>query len=348
MHATRTLASLLDNQTFTFRTQLEGVYEGEVDAVHDARVATRRIRELLALVPVVPGRAREDDAAKAYKKIGRALGRVRDIDVQLALIQNLEGHAPQAAPSLVIIRQDHERERLAKTRRLIKTLERIDVGALLHGASEGHPGGLRRRLTSSGWQKQLSRLVIERAREAVSAIAQATGVYFPKRAHYTRIAIKQVRYAAEIAAATGIGEIQPAIKTLRKGQEILGDLHDRQTLADTVERYADHDGVKRSQIELTHEVLEREVIQLHREYLARRTALREACGDIERRASRTWRDHGPLVAMSTALAVSGIVAGRYALAARSLGSRPVARPAISDPDATFPPTRRSRSTAVLG
>ncbi len=170
---------ILDNQTFTFRTQLESVYEGEVEAIHDARVATRRTRELLALVPVVPGRAREDDAAKACKKVGRVLGRVRDIDVQLALIQNLEAHATQTAPSLVIIRQDCERERLSKTRRLIKTLERIDVGALLHAASEGHPGGLRRRLMSNGWQRQLSRLVIERAPDAVTAIAHATGVYFP-------------------------------------------------------------------------------------------------------------------------------------------------------------------------
>jgi CHAD domain-containing protein len=348
MRGTRTLASLLDNQTFTFRTQLESVYEGEVEAIHDARVATRRIRELLALVPVVPGRAREDDAAKAYKKVGRVLGRVRDIDVQLALIQNLEAHATQTAPSLVIIRQDYERERLSKTRRLIKTLERIDVGALLHAASEGHPGGLRRRLMSNGWQRQLSRLVIERARDAVTAIAHATGVYFPKRAHSTRIAIKQVRYAAQIADATGIGDIQPAIKTLRKGQEILGDLHDRQTLADTVERYADHDGVKAAQIELTHEVLEREVIQLHREYLARRAALRDACAEIERSASRTWRDHRPLVAMSTALAMSGIVAAQYALAAGSRESRREVRTATSNAASTFPPIPRSQSIVVSG
>jgi len=74
MRGNRTLTSLLDNQTFTFRTQLEGVHEGGVEAIHDARVATRRIRELLALVPVIPGRAREGNVGKAYKKVGRALG----------------------------------------------------------------------------------------------------------------------------------------------------------------------------------------------------------------------------------------------------------------------------------
>jgi len=316
MRGTGTLASLLDHQTFTFRTQLADVYEGGVDAIHDARVATRRIRELLALLPVVPGRAREEDAAKAYKKIGRALGRVRDIDVQLALIKSLEDHAPQAAPSLVIVRQDHERERLAKTRRLIKTLERIDVDALVHAVSEGHPAGLRRRLTSNGWRQQLERLVIERAREAVGAISRATGVYFPKRAHSARIAIKQVRYAAEIAEATGLVAMQDAIKTLRKGQEILGDLHDRQALADALKRYVEHEGVNPAHVDLTREVLEREIIQLHAQYLARRSSLREACAEVDHAASPAWRPR-PAIVVGTALAVSGILYSQYALAAHT-------------------------------
>ena len=113
------LTSLLDQQASALRTQLDGIYDGSVDAVHDARVATRRIRELLSLVPMVPGRNGEEDVASAYKKMGRALGKVRDIDVQIALIRELEAHAPQTAPSLVLVRQDYERERLAKVRRLI-------------------------------------------------------------------------------------------------------------------------------------------------------------------------------------------------------------------------------------
>jgi CHAD domain-containing protein len=321
MRGIPTLASLLDQQTSIFQTQLADLHEGGVDAIHDARVATRRIRELLALVPVRPGRPREDDVAKAYKKIGRALGRVRDIDVQLALIKNLEDLTPQAAPSLVILRQDHERERLTKTRKLIKTLERIDVETLLGAAAEGHPDGLRRRIASNGWRRQLERLVIERARVAVGAIAHATGVYFPKRAHGARIAIKQVRYAAEIAEATGVLAMQAAIKALRKGQAILGDLHDRQTLADAVERYADHEGVKAAQIELTHQALEREVMQLHTQYLEYRPALRDACAELQQAASRAWRPR-PAIVVGTALALSGILCGQYALAGHSHKSLP--------------------------
>ena len=136
-----TPAALLDQQAKVLRTQLDGVYDGRVDAVHDARVATRRIRELLSLAPALPGAGASDDLTDAYKDVGRALGRVRDIDVQIGLIRGLERHAPQTAPSLVLVRQDHERDRLAGMRRLIKTLERLDVEAVLGRIATRHPVG---------------------------------------------------------------------------------------------------------------------------------------------------------------------------------------------------------------
>ena len=56
-----------------------------------------------------------------------------------------------------------------------------DVDMLLHFIGDGHPAGLRMRLTSSGWRNQIRRLAIERSRTALNAIAHATGVYFPRR-----------------------------------------------------------------------------------------------------------------------------------------------------------------------
>ena len=318
LHTTATLASLLDEQARTLRAQLEGVYDGAVDAIHDARVAIRRVRELLALVPVVPGRDHEDGVARNLKKIGRALGRVRDIDVQLALIADLEHHTTQAAPALVIVRRSYERERLAKTRKLIKTLERLDVDELLNRICDTHPRGLRKRLTSNGWRQLLEQLIGERARNAGAAMVHARGVYFPNRAHGARIALKQLRYAAEIGAAIGVLDAAGAIKALRKGQDVLGDLHDRQTLADALERHAGHDEIKAAHIALAREVLEREVLQLHGDYLGRRAAVQEACSEIERAACRPWLGRPHIVVGTAAVALSAILYGRHALASRAI------------------------------
>jgi CHAD domain-containing protein len=322
MLLSRTPAALLDQQSSLLRAQLDGVYDGQIEAIHDARVATRRIRELLALAPPLAGAEGDTDVPDTYREVGRALGKVRDTDVQIGLIRDLERHAPHTAPSLVLVRQDHERDRLAKMRRLIKTLERLDVEAMLRHTSVRHPSGARSRLAARGWREHLRRLLVERARTASERISHATGVYFPNRAHNARIGIKKLRYAAEISLETGSSELRKTIKTLRKGQEVLGALHDRAVLADTLARYADRDHVDAEHIALAEQVLDGEVLDLHSGYLSRRRDLQEACAEIARMGGRSS-------AAAPALAVGGglLVAGLGYLTRR--GTRPVTRlPAI--------------------
>src|SRR5688572_14243554 len=112
MFRSRTPAFLLDQQTATLKTQIPDIYDGGADAVHRARVATRRVRELLALLRAHGGPS-ERDVVESYRQLGRALGKVRDIDVQLGLIRTLEVRGPLTAPSLVVVRHDYERNRLS-------------------------------------------------------------------------------------------------------------------------------------------------------------------------------------------------------------------------------------------
>jgi CHAD domain-containing protein len=299
-----TPAAILDQQMKILRTQLEGVNDGRVDAVHDARVATRRIRELLALAPPGPGQDADENAGATYREVGRALGKVRDIDVQIALIRDLERHAPQTAPSMVVVRQDHERDRLAGMRRLIKTLERLDLEGMLSRTAH-HPAGPRSRLAARAWRDHLRHLLVERARTAAERITHATGVYFPNRSHSARIAIKKLRYAAEISQATGASDLKRAIKTLHKGQEVLGEMHDRESLANTLARYIDREQISGEHIALTSQVLEGAVLDLHASYLERRGDLREACSEIERTALRGSKAR-PAIAVGGGLLVAGL------------------------------------------
>jgi CHAD domain-containing protein len=299
-----TPAAILDQQTNVLRTQLDGVYDGRVDAVHDARVATRRIRELLALAPPAAGQDPDENVGTTFREVGRALGKVRDIDVQIALIRDLERHAPQTAPSMVVVRQDHERDRLAGMRRLIKTLERLDLEAMLSRTAH-HPAGARNRLTARAWRDHLRHLLVERARTAAERIAHATGVYFPNRSHSARIAIKKLRYAAEISQATGASDLKRAIKTLHKGQEVLGEMHDRESLANTLSRYMEREHISGEHIALTSQVLEGAILDLHANYLERRSDLREACSEIERMGVRASKAR-PAVAVGGGILLAGL------------------------------------------
>jgi hypothetical protein len=151
----------------------------------------------------------------------------------------------------------------------------------------------------------LRHLLLERAREAAERIAHATGVYFPNRSHNARIAIKKLRYAAEISQATGASDLRHAIKDLHKGQELLGEMHDRASLAKTLVRYMDRDQISAEHIALTSQVLEGEVLDLHFRYLARRSDLRDACAEIERLSLRGSRTR-PAIAVGGGILVAGL------------------------------------------
>jgi CHAD domain-containing protein len=192
-------------------------------------------------------------------------------------------------------------------RALIKEFERIEIERLLASVQHGVLRAMRH--TASGWDRRLRRAIADRAAEAREAIVHATGVYFPKRAHKARIAIKKFRYATEIAAAAGLWNAREIIRELKKAQDLLGRVHDRQELLDRLpasdEPYPEGSG--REQIELVEQVVEAETHDLHHRYLSRRQRLLDAAGAAERAVSRprvaVWPAAGLLAASSALLLV---------------------------------------------
>lgn len=225
---------LFRTQIHTLRNTLPGVLDGVEASIHDARIATRRIRELLPLLGDPKRRRPIEDLHSRFKRVGRSLGRVRDVDVRLGLLGTLETRMPHVAPALVVLRQQRETERLRLLRKLVKKLERLDAVRLIEMLDE-------HRLSLTGpmswgiiagrtWRRDLGSTLRERAADTAAAIEHATGVYFPHRAHNARIAIKKMRYAMEIADETSSTDRRPAIRELKKAQDLLGELHDRQEL----------------------------------------------------------------------------------------------------------------------
>jgi len=305
MLVVRRPTTLLREQVATLESHLSAVRDGDPDAVHQARVATRRVRELVLLTARGHGRNTADELADEFRSMGRSLGDVRDADVQTALLRSLETRIPVAAPTLVLLRQRHERHRLELMRALIKDFERMEIDRLLESARHGVIRAMRD--TAGGWNRRLRRAIADRATGAREAIVHATGVYFPKRAHKARIAIKKFRYATEIALATGLWNAREIIRELKKGQELLGRVHDRQELIDHLP--VDDQGLPQStdvgQIQLVAQVVEAEAHELHCRYLARRERLLEAALAAERAVSRSlvplWPAAGLLAASSTLL-----------------------------------------------
>jgi CHAD domain-containing protein len=93
-----------------------------------------------------------------------------------------------------------------------------------------------------------------------------------------RTGIKKMRYAMEIAHAVGQTDRSAAIRELKKAQDLLGDLHDRQELADNLTETCPPDRPDiAGQVSLLTQVIDAECQDLHGRYLARRAALQEIC-----------------------------------------------------------------------
>ena len=60
--------------------------EGRPDSIHDARIATRRIREVLPLLPTMAAR-QWPRSVHTDQAIGRSLGKVRDADARIGLLR---------------------------------------------------------------------------------------------------------------------------------------------------------------------------------------------------------------------------------------------------------------------
>ena len=106
-------------------------------------------------------------------------------------------------------------------------------------------GGMRERYAPGPWATMLRERLGERAAALRDAVNHATGIYFPNRAHRTRVAVKKLRYAVEIAQATGMWRPRHVLQDLKRAQATLGRLHDLQVLTDGLSRLVDEDSVRK-------------------------------------------------------------------------------------------------------
>src|ERR1700674_1882218 len=90
---------LLRSRLDRFTRTLPGVESGEIGAVHRARVASRRLREILPVLGLEQPVVRK--LGRRLRKLTRRLGSARDLDVLILLVDELResGRLPDRARS---------------------------------------------------------------------------------------------------------------------------------------------------------------------------------------------------------------------------------------------------------
>lgn len=127
MARTHSLEHLMRQRLATLSRWLPAARNGHVRSLHQARVATRRLREALPLVASKPRRRRLE---RVVRQIRRALGPVRELDVALQMLDDLR--ASKQAPTTAISELKRvildERGRLHAE--MLRRLERCDIPKL--------------------------------------------------------------------------------------------------------------------------------------------------------------------------------------------------------------------------
>lgn len=300
-----TPSALVQRHFNSLLDSLDGALDGDVESVHQTRVATRRLREVLHLVD---GDSRH--VMGAVKSAGRHLGRVRDLDVLSSLLDSLGSRIPTTA-AVDVHRVTHavRTRRHEARRKMVKGLEQLDLPALrdvvtkraLRGDRWWAP---RLRSERAEWTTRMWDRINERSRIAVAAVARTRAIYLPNRVHHARIAIKRFRYALEVVADAGLWQAEAALKELRRLQSLLGDVHDLQVLGETFAELTPKEQMAATEASPIRALLEDELARHYADYAKRRDRvflIAEACRRAAKRQG-SWRIPVPLVAATVVAA----------------------------------------------
>jgi CHAD domain-containing protein len=233
MSAGTVRSELLRTRADRFSRALRGLGRGDVRALHRARVATRRLREILPVLCI--GGVTVPKLIRRLKKTTSRLGTVRELDVLILLIDDLHDSRREHAAALgrvamtVAKLRDDERKRLfghASIRDLRRTARKLDdLVDELAGEAEQPAKAMR-------WA--IEARVTRRAERLASALRKAGAVYLPERLHVVRIAAKKLRYSVELVAEITGSDRAADVRVLRATQDVLGRMHDSQMLIDRV------------------------------------------------------------------------------------------------------------------
>ena len=209
-------------QTTKLHAEYAGVVKGEdTEALHDARVATRRMRSgLYFFAPWVPRRMAKE-LRRELRVAGRALGSVRDLDVSLAFVHE---HAPLAAPEA---EEPLRRYLEAERRRARSDLLNFYKGPGYKGLQKTLNQFIRAKISG---RTTLADILPGLVNQAIAELAVFQGTLEPgspvEHLHALRIAIKHLRYLLEFTRFAAYPTSDPLIDLTIDIQEELGQVHD--------------------------------------------------------------------------------------------------------------------------
>jgi CHAD domain-containing protein len=331
--------------------QADLLLTGDTQAIHQARVASRRLRETLPLAQAVLDDDDVDQLQRRMRRLTRLLGPVRELDVTIGLAIEHRESLPAEAPALSLVESRLTHERDARYAKVVHDLRPDKLRKWLDRASE-----IEEKLASARdtkpWRVELAERLRTRARQLLAAVEDAGLLFTPDRLHEVRIAVKRLRYVLELTGELQLARTGSRVTELKAAQDILGHLHDLDILVLQVQAAAgDRPPAKvvRQALDAASLRLDKERRAAHAEYLAHRLKLANAADWVQDEAVRRVLSPRPPSRKTTstkttpAKTASSKTASRRAVSTRRAPGG--AAPSASAANAA-PPTRRPAAASA--
>ncbi len=223
--------AILRQRLVSLLAAMPAAQSGDEVSVHQARVASRRLRAALPMLGANADPQALSRVDRRVRRITRALGPVRELDVALLLLAELDGRGAASAAAIGRVREAVLAERLKRRRDMLDeiTPSRLDKlrKRLVHVAAPPLPQGIPHDAATEAAVR-----AGRRAGRLRAAIERAGGIYLADRLHRVRVAAKKLRYALEIQRELTHARSRLHLNRLKTLQDLLGRMHDLEILID--------------------------------------------------------------------------------------------------------------------
>lgn len=264
MDANTLLLEAIDQRWEKYREQIKTCRrEFSEEAVHDLRVAARRLLALVDLIRAISPHPRLQKIRKALKGQLDEFDALRDTQVMLAEISETIETLPELKPLQQSL-QKRERRLLREAEEIVEDLKPAGIARRLEK--------VRAKIAEANFNLEFGLLVLRAVDEAYGTVLQRyrwVNPAQPATIHRTRIAFKRFRYMVEIVHPLLPDFPQENFKRMHNYQTIMGEIQDAEVFLFTLDDLADVDAP---------ETVRQYYEQRHTELI---TAYIEAKGEVE-------------------------------------------------------------------
>lgn len=231
------LARLIGRESSRVRRFGARARDGDVVGVHQTRVATRRLREMLAVAAVLP-KADVRGLRRMLRRLAGALGAVRELDVAHAVWHEPRDGAawPPAVARSLDRAAEVDRERHAAS--MQKALDRYATDQLSRRLGAVADALRDDEHYEAVLVAALASRLRRRGRELDAALDAVGTAYVPVPLHDARLAAKKLRYVGELLVSLARVPVKAEVGRLKAAQDLLGRIHDLQVVQERMQTLA--------------------------------------------------------------------------------------------------------------